>query len=236
MKTHIVLVPGFWLGSWAWDAVLPHLERSDTRVTSLTLPGLDAVDTDRSAVTFDAHVRAVVDRRIGLRRAHGLGRTQRRRPGGVRRHRSHPGSRPLGSSTSTRAPCPTAQPLRPDLASDVIEIPLPTWAELEADGSSLEGLDEKALETFRANAVPEPAGPAREPIVLTNEKRYQVPSTVVCSTFPSAVIAQMADGGHPMAAELAKLPVTYVDLPTGHWPMWSRPEEVANVILEASTS
>jgi pimeloyl-ACP methyl ester carboxylesterase len=50
------------------------------------------------------------------------------------------------------------------------------------------------------------------------------------------VIAQMADGGHPMAAELAKLPVTYVDLPTGHWPMWSRPEEVANVILETSTS
>ena len=38
------------------------------------------------------------------------------------------------------------------------------------------------------------------------------------------------------AAELAKLPVTYVDLPTGHWPMWSRPEEVANVILETSTS
>ncbi len=40
-----------------------------------------------------------------------------------------------------------------------------------------------------------------------------------------------------MAAELAKLPVTYVDLPTGHWPMWSRPpEDVAQVILEAAAS
>ncbi len=236
MKTHIVLVPGFWLGSWAWDAVLPHLERSDTtRVTSLTLPGLDAVDADRSAVTFDAHVRAVID---------AVSDSDERTVLVV-----HSGAGPVGYAVTDRipdrvarivyvdsGPMPDGAALRPDLAADVVEIPLPTWAELEADGSSLEGLDEKALEAFRANAVPEPAGPAREPIVLTNEIRYQVPSTVVCSTFPSAVIAQMADGGHPMAAELAKLPVTYVDLPTGHWPMWSRPEDVAQVILEAAAS
>ena len=169
MKTHIVLVPGFWLGSWAWDAVLPHLERSDTRVTSLTLPGLDAVDTDRSAVTFDAHVRAVVD---------AVSDSDERTVLVV-----HSGAGPVGYAVTDRipdrvarivyvdsGPMPDGAALRPDLASDVIEIPLPTWAELEADGSSLEGLDEKALETFRANAVPEPAGPAREPIVLTNRK------------------------------------------------------------------
>jgi hypothetical protein len=27
--------------------------------------------------------------------------------------------------------------------------------------------------------------------------------------------------------------VTYVDLPTGHWPMWSRPEDLATLIEEA---
>ena len=34
-----------------------------------------------------------------------------------------------------------------------------------------------------------------------------------------------------MARYLAELSdVTYVDLPTSHWPMWSRPKELAEII------
>ncbi|MBD4631878.1 alpha/beta hydrolase, partial [Xanthomonas citri pv. citri] len=29
---------------------------------------------------------------------------------------------------------------------------------------------------------------------------------------------------------------TAMDLPTGHWPMWSRPQELAEAIREAATS
>ena len=28
--------------------------------------------------------------------------------------------------------------------------------------------------------------------------------------------------------------ITYVDLPTGHWPMWSRPVELAELIADAA--
>lgn len=233
MNTHIILVPGFWLGAWAWDAVLPHLERPHTRITCLTLPGLDAADSERSAITFDSHVRAVID---------AVTSSDDRTVLAV-----HSGAGPVGYAVSDRipdriarmiyvdsGPMPDGSALRPDLPSDVAEIPLPSWAELEADGSSLEGLDEATLATFRANAVPEPAGPVRESITLTDERRFAVPVTAICSTFPAEMIARMVSAGHPIALELAKLPVTYVDLPTGHWPMWSRPEDLARLILEAA--
>ena len=57
----IVLVPGFWLGAWAWDEVVEYLRADGHDVTALTLPGLESVDTDRSSITFDDHVEAVCD-------------------------------------------------------------------------------------------------------------------------------------------------------------------------------
>ncbi|MDT4986675.1 MAG: hypothetical protein QOI74_769, partial [Micromonosporaceae bacterium] len=47
----IVLVPGFWLGAWAWDEVVAALRADGHSVTAVTLPGLESVDTDRSAIT-----------------------------------------------------------------------------------------------------------------------------------------------------------------------------------------
>ena len=35
----IVLVPGHWLGGWAWDAVAAGLTRSGHHVEAVTLPG-----------------------------------------------------------------------------------------------------------------------------------------------------------------------------------------------------
>src|ERR671924_611596 len=46
----IILVPGFWLGAWAWDEVAAGLRDRGHEVTALTLPGLDSVDADRSAI------------------------------------------------------------------------------------------------------------------------------------------------------------------------------------------
>jgi len=46
---------------------------------------------------------------------------------------------------------------------------------------------------------------------------------------------QMARAGDPMMAEVATLGnLELVDLPTGHWPMWSRPAELAAAIAQAA--
>ena len=59
--TPIVLVPGFWLGAWAWDEVAAALRADGHEVTALTLPGLESIDTDRSLVTLADHVDAICD-------------------------------------------------------------------------------------------------------------------------------------------------------------------------------
>src|ERR671919_3154362 len=57
----IVLVPGFWLGAWAWDEVAAALRTDGHDVTALTLPGLESADADRSAITLSDHVDAIVE-------------------------------------------------------------------------------------------------------------------------------------------------------------------------------
>src|ERR1700694_3825305 len=57
----IVLVPGFWIGAWAWDEVAASLRADGHKVTAVTLPGLESVDVDRSAITFADHVNAICD-------------------------------------------------------------------------------------------------------------------------------------------------------------------------------
>src|SRR3990172_6520018 len=57
----IVLVPGFWLGAWAWDEVAAALRADGHDVTAVTLPGLESADADRSQVTLSDHVDAICD-------------------------------------------------------------------------------------------------------------------------------------------------------------------------------
>ena len=55
----IVLVPGFWLGAWAWDNVVAALRADGHDVTAITLPGLESPDADRSEITLSDHVEAI---------------------------------------------------------------------------------------------------------------------------------------------------------------------------------
>src|SRR5689334_20248135 len=58
--TPIILVPGFWLGAWAWDEVATFLRADGHDVTALTLPGLESTDADRSSIGLSDHVDAIV--------------------------------------------------------------------------------------------------------------------------------------------------------------------------------
>jgi len=61
-----------------------------------------------------------------------------------------------------------------------------------------------------------------------------VPVTEICTSLPSAVLRTMTGPDSPLQTELGELDVTYVDLPTGHWPMFSRPADLAAVITTAA--
>ena len=222
----IILVPGFWLGAWAWDQVASALRADGHDVTAVTLPGLESADADRSAITLSDHVDAICRAVMAAGTPVVLA--------------VHSGAGVSGYGASDRVPeqiaamvyvdsGPATGALNPDF--DAVEMPLPSWEELEEDGNSLDGLSEEQLETFRQRAVPEPGAAVREGPDLTNDRRLDVPSTVVCTSMTSDQIKAAVEEGYRWIAGLADLRnVTYVELLTGHWPMWSRPKELAATI------
>jgi pimeloyl-ACP methyl ester carboxylesterase len=229
-----VLVPGFWLGAWAWDEVAGLLRADGHDVQALTLPGLESAHADRSAIRLDDHVDAVVrvleggrDEPSILVGHSGAGAViyaaTDRAPALVQRG-VYVDSGPLPDGASVGFPT----------ASDASEIPLPSWAELVDNGTSIDGLSEDQLAEFRSRAVPHPAGPARDPLQLVDPRRFQVPVTMITSEFPAEQVRQLTAEGHPYFAELPHLDVTIVDLPTGHWAMWSRPDDLATELLRAA--
>lgn len=118
----------------------------------------------------------------------------------------------------------------PDLPESVSEIPLPSFEEL-GQQASLEGLSPEHLQRFREKAVAEPGPVMRAAVELTNDGRFSVPTTMVCCSIPSEQVLELAEEGHAMFAEVARLDnIDVIDLPTGHWPMWSCPDELAKVI------
>jgi pimeloyl-ACP methyl ester carboxylesterase len=225
MSAPIVLVPGFWLGAWAWDEVAAALRADGHDVTAVTLPGLGSIDVDRSSITLADHVDAICAAvtAIGIPVVLAV----------------HSGAGVPGYMVSDRIPeriatmvyvdtGPATGALDPDF--DAVEKPLPSPEELAA-GENLDGLTESQLETFRRRAVPEPGGALRDAPVLVNDARLDVPSVVICTGFPAEQVKAAIKEGYAWIGGLAELrDVTWVDLPTSHWPMWSRPAELAAII------
>ena len=226
----IILVPGFWLGAWAWDDVAERLRADGHDVTALTLPGLESADSDRSAIGTADHVAAI---RTAVEAAAS--------PVVLVLHSAAGFS---GYAASDLVPeqiaamvyvdtAPGKGALEPEFTD--AEKPM-VWDELVA-GENLDGVSEEQKATFRQRAVPEPGGVLRDAVELTNDARNDIPSTLIATAFTSAEYRQYA-ADHPDWAFLAGLPelrnVTYVDMPTSHWPMWSKPQELAEVIAEVA--
>jgi len=80
--------------------------------------------------------------------------------------------------------------------------------------------------------VPQPGAVARAVIDVRDPRRLAVPTTFVCTSLPSPVLQQMAATGKMPTELLALTDVRFVDLPTGHWPMLSRPADLGRVLVE----
>jgi pimeloyl-ACP methyl ester carboxylesterase len=220
----IVLVPGYWLGAWAWDEVADTLRADGHEVTAMTLPGLESAEADRSNVTLSDHVDAICEAVQAAGRPVVLA--------------VHSASGFSGYAASDRVPeriaamvyvdsTPGKGAMDADFEGD--EKPL-VWEEIEAE-ENLDGLSEEQKETFRQRAVPVPGGVLRESVELENDARFDIPSTIVCTGFTSEQYKEAAKEGYAFIAGLGELrDVTWIDLPTSHWPMWSRPQELAAII------
>ena len=224
MSAPIVLVPGFWLGAWAWDEVVEALRADGHDVTALTLPGLESTDADRSSVTFADHVDAI------------CGAVQSADTPAV--IAVHSGAGATGYAASDRIPeriaamvyvdsGPATAALDPSFEN--AELPL-VWEEIEAE-ENLDGLSDEQKATFRERALPEPGGAIRGSAELKNDARLDIPTTAICTGFTSEQYKEAVAEGQTWLGGFADLRnLTWIDLPTSHWPMWSRPQELAQII------
>ena len=232
----IVLIAGHWLAAWAWDDVLEHLDAS--RSHAMTLPGLDGDDPHRAAKTLDDQAAAVLEvfARLGVSEdqpavivAHSganfpVSLVLDRHPGLVQR-----------VVWVDSGPVSEGSAFAPDFPDGVEGLPLPSFDVL-GQQASLEGLSAEVLERFRARAVPQPGPVLRQPVELVNDARRKVRTTLVCCSIPGAQVMELARAGHAVFAEVANIEhLDVVDLPTGHWPMWSRPRDLAEAIQSAAS-
>jgi pimeloyl-ACP methyl ester carboxylesterase len=228
----IILIPGFWLDASSWDEVVPALEQAGHRTQALTLPGMESKDADRSGITLRDHIDAVVEVIDSLDPAGGKVVLVGHSGGGAVAHAAvdarpdrvarvvYVDSGPLGDGGV----------INDELPSEDGEIPLPDWAIF--DDEDLVDLDDQLRAAFRERAIPTPIHVASDPQRLSDERRYDVPVTIIACEFPSEMLRKWMEQGHPYVRELAKIhDVEYVDLPTGHWPQFTRPEDLGQAIL-----
>jgi pimeloyl-ACP methyl ester carboxylesterase len=110
-----------------------------------------------------------------------------------------------------------------------VEKPL-DWTSVSQE-ENLTGLSEEQLETFRRRAVPVPGGVLRQGAELTNEARRDIPSTLICTGYSSDEYKAAVKDAYAWLAGVPELRnATWIDMPTSHWPMWSRPKELAEII------
>jgi pimeloyl-ACP methyl ester carboxylesterase len=230
---HLVLVAGLWLDASSWDEVVSHLERAGHRTRALALPGTSEA-ADRSRTTLADAVAAVASAVDALDGPVGL--VAHSAAGGVA-HAAVDARPHRVAHVVYVGGFPTADgdPVAGDFPVVDGAVPLPDWSEF--DEGDLAGLDEAARAAFRERAVPAPAYVVRDRQRLADERRYDVPVTMVATEYTTQMLRGWVEQGLAPVRELARIrEVRYVDLPTGHWPQLTRPADLATVIREAASA
>ena len=223
----ILLIAGLWLDGSAWDEVVPELEQLGHHPIPLTLPGQG--DGSASA-TLDDQVRAVlaaVDAASekSMVVGHSAASTLAWLAADARPQRvamvALIGGFPSGDG---------------ELYADLFEprdgaMAFPGWAPFEGPDSA--DLDEDTKRTFASAAIPVPSGVTKGVVRLVNEQRFDVPVVLVCPEFTPAEAREWISAGD--VPELAKAKhVEFVDIDSGHWPMVTKPIELAGLLAAAA--
>lgn len=227
----IVLIPGFWLDAESWSQVTSVLEAAGHRPHPLTLPGMESVDSNRAGIGLRDHVQAVIDYVDGMEGKVVLA--------------GHSGGGAIAHAVADARPDRIARVVYVDsgpleeggVINDELpvvngEVPLPDRSVFGEE--DLVDMTDELWEEFRARAIPEPVGVAADKQKLSDPRRYDVPVTVIACEFSSEMLKQWISDGDPYVAELARIKhVEYVDLPTGHWPQFTRPQDLGEAIAAA---
>jgi pimeloyl-ACP methyl ester carboxylesterase len=222
-----LLIAGLWLDGSAWDDVVSALKPLGHRPVPLTLPGQG---DGSAAATLDDQVAAVlaaVDSASGKLMVVG-----------------HSAACTLAWLAADARPERVAKIVLiggfpsadGDSYADFFELkdgvmPFPGWGPFEGPDSA--DLDEETRRAIASAAIPVPEGVAKGVVRLADERRFDVPVVLVCPEFTPAQAKEWIDAGD--VPELAKAKhLDLVDIDSGHWPMVSKPIELARLLAAAA--
>jgi pimeloyl-ACP methyl ester carboxylesterase len=223
----IVLIAGLWLDGSAWADVADVLGGLGHHPVAVTLPGQG---DGASSATLDDQVAAVlaaVDAAAGKPMVVG-----------------HSAAVSLAWMAADARPDKVAKVVfiggfpsaHGEPYADFFEptdgmVGFPGWEPFE--GPDAADLDDEARRRFESAAVAVPQAVTKGVVCLYDERRFEVPVLVVCPEFSPAEARGWIDAGE--VPELTRAPrVDLVDIDSGHWPMLTRPAELARLLAEAA--
>ncbi|MEO7754926.1 MAG: alpha/beta hydrolase [Terracoccus sp.] len=226
----IVLVPGLWLDGASWDPVAERLRAAGHEVTALTLPGLESPQSDRSAITLEDHVAAVV---AAVDAAHASG-------GPVLLVGHSAASALVACAVDARPeevarvvyiggfPSADGEQFMRGLEADGDGVPFPGWDAFE--GPDSRDIDDATKQRLLEGFVPTPLGVMTGTVHLSDDRRQDVPATAICPEFsPDELRAWIDEGELPELARARHLEL--VDIDSGHWPQVTVPEVLADLLI-----
>ncbi|MFD9824775.1 alpha/beta fold hydrolase [Streptomyces violascens] len=228
---NFVLVAGARLGAWAWDEVVPSLHAAGHGVYPLTLSGL----ADKRGVPAgqQTHVQDIVDEveRQGLRDVVLVGHSYSGIPVGQAAERI--GNR-LARVVFVDSNVPTDGESFASAWSDggagvkaSISENGGFWPLVPAAHYDGEGLTDEQIARLVRGSTPHPGATLTEPALLAG------PLGELPSTYIQCVLAG-AELDDDVAELLNSKHWRLVTMDTGHWPMFSEPRELAQLLLDAA--
>jgi pimeloyl-ACP methyl ester carboxylesterase len=220
----ILLIAGLWLDASVWDTVVQDLDNRGHRAVPVTLPGQGGPPEHATLADQRAAVLAAIDGVDGrvLVVGHSASSTLAwiaadARPEAVARVVMVGGFPSADGDPYFGAAFPV----------EAGAMPFPGWEPFAGPDSA--DLDEAAREAIAAAAIPVPDGVTTGIVALGDERRFDVPVTIVCPEFSPAQAREWIESGQVPELPRARH-LRYVDIDSGHWPMFTRPAELARLL------
>ncbi|MFF8288985.1 alpha/beta fold hydrolase [Streptomyces sp. NPDC016309] len=225
-----VLVAGAWLGAWAWDDVVPDLRAAGHGAHPLTLSGL----AERRGVPAGqrTHVRDIAWQveRLGLSNVVLVGHSYSGIPVGQAAERIGDRLRRIvfvDSNVPTHGESFASAWWQGKAAFEAALTDDGFWPPPPASDLEGQGLSDPRITGFLDGATPHPGATLTEPAVLERP----------LDRLPATYIKCLLDGAEPsddVAGLLESESWRLVEMDTGHWPMFSAPRELAQILLDAA--
>ncbi|MGR8008647.1 alpha/beta fold hydrolase [Streptomyces hypolithicus] len=248
--TTFVLVPGPYCGSWVWEDVAGRLRESGSEVHTATLTGFgDRRDEAGPQTDLETHIEDLVELIDKVEAPevvivghcysiHPVMGAADRRPERFARVVCVDGGMPQdGRSALDALPDHLREPLlhRIEQAGDDWRLPPPPHEDWASWGS-VDGVPPDTLTRLVRLAAPQPLATITQPVRLSGAADGLPLTGVFCTAngMRIAMAQEAVASGEPQFQSLADPRASFFELDTGHWPMLSSPDELADVLLQAA--